>query len=564
MEYILGIDTGGTYTDGVVICAHDRHIVAKAKVFTTHDELSDGIRRCIAEMKFDDVKKIREVHLSSTIAVNKILEGGAESIGLLQIGRSVEGKLPCRYRYTVSLPQNCSKGFAEINECDTDEIRKTFFGNVKAVVVTAAPSKYSTDTECYIAQNLEEKLGMKCEGASCVCEHDDYYTKTVNAVFTVFLKPVVEKFINSIRTIVREYGIADNVFIVNALGKLISCDEATANPLETVFSGLAASVNGGTALTDEKDFLLIDMGGTSSEVTRITGGIFGEIKGTAKIDGYAVKEKTMNIKSYGVGGDSYIRITQCKDIQVGPYRAIPLCVAADKYPYLYDEILTYRKPANYEILTSQEINCYIGIKGAPLIGLNSMEALTVRYLTDNPHNVFYIAEHFDTDVDALHMDRLVKQNAVRLISLTPTDILHAEGRFNRWDSRISNAAVTRMADAIGADKEEFLEIVNENIINALSKVCMQGIAAFEDVEFDFDECSGAEFLLNSFFENRNRLLKTEFSIDRPIVAVGAPAGAWMGRVADKMKTKAIIPEHGEVANAYGAAIAAHSQRAGET
>lgn len=558
MEYILGIDTGGTYTDGVIICEYDNSIAAKAKVFTTHDELSDGIRSCIAEMKFDDVKKIKEVHLSSTIAVNKILEGGAESIGLMQIGKCVEGQLPCKYRYTVSLPQNCNKGFAEISECDMTEIRKTFLGNVEAVVVSASPSKYSADTECHIAKKLEEKLGIKCVSASCICEQDDYYTKTVNAVFTVFLKPVVEKFINSIRTIVREYGISDRIFIVNALGKLISCDEAVDNPLETVFSGLAASVNGGIALTDERDFLLVDMGGTSSDVTRIIGRDFREFKGIAKIDGYAVKEKTMNIKSYGIGGDSYIRITQCRDIEVGPQRAIPLCVAADRYPYLRDEILNYRRNENYELLTSQEINCYIGVKGASLIGLNPMESLTARYLIDNPHNVFYIAEHFNTDADALHMDRLVRQKAVRLISLTPTDILHAEGKFAKWDSRISMNAVKRMSEALKLEAEEFLRIADESIVNALSKVCMQGIAAFEDVEFDFDECPGAEFILESSFEDRNRLIKTEFSINRPIVAVGAPAGAWIGKVAEKMKTKAIIPEHGEVANAFGAAIAVHN------
>ncbi len=558
MKYILGIDTGGTYTDSVIICEHDGRIAAKAKAYTTHDELSDGIRSCIGKMKFEDVKNIKEVHLSSTIAVNKILEGGDETIGLLQINKCAEGNLPCKYRYVISLPPNCSKGLVEINECDMAEIRKMFFGNVNAVVVAAPPSKYSADTEMSAAGIIEEKLGIKCMGASCLCGDDSYYTKIINAVFTMCLKPVVERFIGSVRKILGEYGIEDNVFIVNALGKLITCSEAVNNPLETIFSGLAASVNGGIALTGEKDFLLVDMGGTSSDVTRIINRNFREIKGVSKINGYAVKEKTMNIKSYGVGGDSYIRITQCKDIQVGPRRAIPLCAASYRYPYLYDEIVSYRRPENYEILTSQEINCYIGIKGAPLIGLNSMEALTVRYLTDNPHNVIYIAEHFGTDVDALHMDRLVKQNAVRLISLTPTDILHAEGRFNRWDSRISLAAVTRIADAMSIEKKEFLKIVNENIINALSKVCMQGIASFEDVEFDFDECSGAEFILNSFFENKNRLLKTDFSIKKPIVAVGAPAGAWMDKVADKMKTKAIIPEHGEVANAYGAAIAAHS------
>lgn len=558
MEYILGIDTGGTYTDGVVVCKHDNSIAAKTKVFTTHDELSAGIRSCIDEMQFDDLKSIKEVHLSSTIAVNKILEGGCENIGILQIDKCAEGRLPGKYSYIIRLPQNCTKGAADISQYDIYEIKKVFSGKVATVVVAAPPSRYCIDIEETVARTVEKELGINCISASSAGRQDSYYDKIVTAVFTTFLKPEVKTFINSVRKIIGEYGISDRIFIVNALGKLISCDEAIHNPLETVFSGLAASVNGGIALTGEKDFLLVDMGGTSSDVTRIINREFREFKGTAKIDGYAIKEKTMNIKSYGVGGDSYICITQCKDIKIGPQKAIPLCVAADKYNYLYDEILTYKKHENYELLTSQEINCYIGVKGASLIGLNPMESLTARYLIDNPHNVFYIAEHFNTDADALHMDRLVKQNAVRLISLTPTDILHAEGKFSKWDSRISVAAAERMSAMLKLKTEEFLKLVEDNIINALSKVCMQGIAAFEEVEFDFDECAGSAFMLEGFFEDKSSLIKTEFSIDKPIVAIGAPAGAWIGKVAEKMKTKAVIPKHGEVANAFGAAIALHN------
>ncbi len=65
MEYILGIDTGGTYTDAVVICENNNQIVSKAKVFTTHDDLSEGIRSCIEQMNFCDIKKIKEIHLST-------------------------------------------------------------------------------------------------------------------------------------------------------------------------------------------------------------------------------------------------------------------------------------------------------------------------------------------------------------------------------------------------------------------------------------------------------------------------------------------------------------------
>ena len=114
-----------------------------------------------------------------------------------------------------------------------------------------------------------------------------------------------------------------------------------------------------------------------------------------------------------------------------------------------------------------------------------------------------------------------------------------------------------MAAALNMEPEDFLTLAEEEIINALSKVCMQGIAAFEDIEFDFDECQGASFLLDSFFKDKNKLIKTDFSMSKPIVAVGAPAGAWMDKVATRLKTRAIIPKHGEVANAFGAAIAEH-------
>lgn len=557
MEYILGIDTGGTYTDAVVICENNNQIVSKAKVFTTHDDLSEGIRSCIEQMNFCDIKKIKEIHLSTTIVVNKILEGEFQSIGILQVGKCTDGKLPGKYSYNISIPGSCSKGLTDRSLCNMDEIKKVFAGNVEAIIVSAAQSKYSRDSEGFVSKIVEEEMGIKCISASDMCDLDDRYDRLITAAFTTFLRPVVKNFIQSIKSVAIEFGITDRIFIVNALGKLISCDEAVTDPLKTVFSGLAASVNGGIALTKEKDFLLLDMGGTSSDVTRIIDSSFREFKGVAKIGGYRIKEKTMNIKSYGVGGDSYIRLTQCKDIEVGPQRAIPLCVAADLFPHLYNELLTYQKPKGYELLTSQEINCYIGVKGASLIGLDPMESLTARYLVNNPHNIFFIAEHFNKDADALHMDRLIKQNAVRLISLTPTDILHAEGRFTKWNTGISVVAVKRMAAALNMEPEDFLTLAEEEIINALSKVCMQGIAAFEDIEFDFDECQGASFLLDSFFKDKNKLIKTDFSMSKPIVAVGAPAGAWMDKVATRLKTRAIIPKHGEVANAFGAAIAEH-------
>ena len=84
---------------------------------------------------------------------------------------------------------------------------------------------------------------------------------------------------------------------------------------------------------------------------------------------------------------------------------------------------------------------------------------------------------------------------------------------------------------------------------------MQGVAAFEKVSFDFEECRGAEFLLEHAFEENQNIFTTVFKLEKPIVAVGAPAHAWFGEVGTQLRTDVVFPKNGDVANAYGAAIA---------
>ncbi|MDA8440973.1 MAG: hypothetical protein M0Z55_01160, partial [Peptococcaceae bacterium] len=65
MSYILGIDTGGTYTDGVLLNFEDKVVVTKAKAFTTSQDLSIGIKECINNLGKIDPNQIRMVSLST-------------------------------------------------------------------------------------------------------------------------------------------------------------------------------------------------------------------------------------------------------------------------------------------------------------------------------------------------------------------------------------------------------------------------------------------------------------------------------------------------------------------
>lgn len=92
MSYILGMDTGGTYTDGVIVDSASRKIICKAKALTTKDDLTVGIKNCLDRLKFDRMSEITLVSLSTTLATNAIVEGRGGKLRCFTWERSLKMK----------------------------------------------------------------------------------------------------------------------------------------------------------------------------------------------------------------------------------------------------------------------------------------------------------------------------------------------------------------------------------------------------------------------------------------------------------------------------------------
>lgn len=555
MGYILGIDTGGTYTDAVIIDDNKR-VIAKAKSFTTHENLAKGIDKCLIKMSEPMLCKIKHVHLSTTLAVNSILERKFERVGLLQIGKEIDVDPPANYVLTIGNAIHAECKFAASEKISQiKQISKMFSGNVDYVTVTSANTGKAYSEEHMTADIIKTELGLDVFCASDYSHIEDYTDRTIKSMFTVYLVPMIDSLINNVKGVMEGRGIHAELKIVNAMGTLITCDEVRKNPLSTLFSGLAASVKGGLALTENRDFLLVDMGGTSTDITRIIDRRFREVRTKSKIREFLINENTMDVQTFGIGGDSHIKINLMGKITAGPQKAIPICVMSSIYPYLVNELQMCRKPDNYEMITAQEVDCFIGVKGHMGRNLTSDEKQIAEYLVDNPHNIFIIADKFKRDPDALHLDKLMRAGAVKLISITPTDILHSEGEYTAWDVKGANAAIRHMAKQLGVTKTLCIQQVKRVITEILTKACMQSIANFEKQCFSFDESSAASFLLERFHGNESSILSVDFGINKPVVALGAPSAAWLKEVTEKLNTELIIPENGEVANAFGAAVA---------
>src|SRR5680860_445182 len=101
MPLVLGIDTGGTFTDGVLLDLDSKEVKGKAKAFTTRENLSIGIRKCIENMGELNPRQVQLVSLSTTLATNAIVEGRGCRVGLILIGHEPTGDLPTQQTFVV-------------------------------------------------------------------------------------------------------------------------------------------------------------------------------------------------------------------------------------------------------------------------------------------------------------------------------------------------------------------------------------------------------------------------------------------------------------------------------
>ena len=137
MSLVLGIDTGGTYTDGVILDRSSKKILAKAKSLTTRDDLSRGITACINNMEFDDFQEVKIVSLSTTLATNAIVEGRGCEVGLIMIGMEPQQELPVEeVRYVTGGHNVKGKEKAPLDEDAVREAVESLKGKVDAVAVS--------------------------------------------------------------------------------------------------------------------------------------------------------------------------------------------------------------------------------------------------------------------------------------------------------------------------------------------------------------------------------------------------------------------------------------------
>lgn len=553
MSLTLGIDTGGTFTDIVVWDTVKKRVLRKAKAFTTHHDLTIGINECLRGLDQAMLETLSAVHLSTTLTVNAILEDRLSKVGLIVIGAHLPKKLPIAEKYElVRYHYRSSQNQFAIDNGTSQHIAQLFNETCPIVMVSACGTSYC-DLEIAAAMGFRERLRSQVICCSSISLEPDFYQRTLNAVTTMGLKPIITQWIASMENTIRQHDIKAPIKILTNTGDLLSLNQAAKNPLATMMSGPAASFMGSQCLTQEKDYLLLDMGGTSLDITKVTNRNTRFSKADTPVGRYAFHIHTLDLQSFGTGGDSQIKLDALGNLTVGPQKVTPLCVLGSKYPYLANELDKYRLPEDYDLCTASESDCFFINQNVSAFMLRKEEKRIIDLLTERAHSLFFLADYFDTDADALHLDTLVEKGYVARASLTPTDILHAEGSFQRWDAGISKVGLSLLAERTQCGPDAFIKKVKERVTNQLVFFCMQSIAGFEQKSFRFSDSKATMYLIEKYLHDKQGITRSDFSIQKPIVGLGAPAKAWLPAVAKKLHARLLLPDDGDVACAIGAA-----------
>jgi N-methylhydantoinase A/oxoprolinase/acetone carboxylase beta subunit len=571
MAYLLGVDTGGTYTDAVVFDESTDQILASAKSLTTRPDLALGVGRAIDAAIADaaiDVSEIAMVSLSTTLATNALVEGQGGKVALVFIGFDPAelGRAgltdALRGDPVISLAGGHSHAGGEVLPLDLDALRNALLGLDAGITGFAIAASFATRNSAHeiVARDLIREL----TGKPVTCSHELSSAlggpkRALTAVLNARLIGMIDGLISACEGHLVQVGISARLMVVRGDGALVSASVAREKPIETILSGPAASIAGASWLTGETDALVSDIGGTTTDVCLLQGGKPKIDPQGARVGPYRTMVEAVAMRTTGLGGDSEVHVVDglVGGLRLGPRRLMPIALAARDYPELVHGVLD-RAMAS-DVPASDDCQFAVPLWREMPVGLDPRETTVAARLAEGPLRVGHAVT---SRMESPALGRLVARGMVMIAGVTPSDASHVLGSVDLWDGEASNKALTlfaRRRNGAGERLSAGPEKMAEKIIDQLTRQtvnCLLQAAFFEDDREWGQSAEGlAEHPLAMAGMDRHRgIIEVDLRLGVPVIGLGASAGTYYVAVGERLNTRMVLPQHAGVANAIGAVV----------
>ena len=340
---LLGLDVGGTFTDAVIIDGH--RVVSSAKRRTTKDNLMQGIGEALdAVLDSCDTSNIEQVTLSTTVVTNTIVEKKEQVVDLYVVtgpGRNVDDIFPVSPIYL--------QGYTDHRGIVVERTFPNVVRNIARMVqersgtdLAAVSAKFGVrnpQEELSITETLQETYNTISNG-SLLSGSLNFPRRTISAYFNSAVTPVFTVFKKNVEDALSARNIKAPLHILKADGGSLPMEHMVSRPVETAFTGPAATVLGLSALgaIGNMHTVALDIGGTTTDISLWKQGKPLMTKNGVSIREYPSAVRSFAVTSVGIGGESVVRIVDGK-ITVGPERVGPSAALGGNEPTLGDALI---------------------------------------------------------------------------------------------------------------------------------------------------------------------------------------------------------------------------------
>ena len=495
---LLGLDVGGTFTDAVIIEGH--RVVSSAKRRTTKDNLMQGIGEALdAVLASCDTSNIEQVTLSTTVVTNTIVEEKEQVVDLYVVtgpGRNVDDIFPVSPIYLQGYTDH--RGII-VERTSTDGVRDIarMVQERSGTDLAAVSAKFGVrnpQEELSITEALQDMYNTISNG-SLLSGSLNFPRRTISAYFNSAVTPVFTVFKKNVEDALSARNIKAPLHILKADGGSLPMEHMVSRPVETAFTGPAATVLGLSALgaIGNAHTVALDIGGTTTDISLWKQGKPLMTKNGVSIREYPSAVRSFAVTSVGIGGESVVRIVD-GEIMVGPERVGPSAALGGNEPTLGDALI--------------------------LLG----------------H-----ASYGDVELATQSLQQLA-------------DMLQADGKHGERENTFENYG----GNTFGDDSENTFEDHNSEkqyIHNTSALDVAQHIVekALETIQHGIDEVVQAENKRPVYVVAD--IVNPDVFAAAQIVVVGGTASSLGPSIGEFLNLPVIIPENAAVANAIGAALA---------
>ncbi|MDO8363816.1 MAG: hydantoinase/oxoprolinase family protein [Actinomycetota bacterium] len=565
---LLGIDTGGTYTDAVIYDEAAEQVVATAKAPTTHHDLAIGICAAIDAVLASAVvapERIELVSLSTTLATNALVEGKGRPVCAVIIG--FDGDVLERAGLGEALGADPAIILAgghdphgnAVAPLDVEALAEALAGiadRVEAFAVTSQFSVRNPQHELQAAAVVRAVTGKPVTLSHHLSARLNGPKRAVTAVLNARLVSIIAGLVGTTEAALLARGVHAPLMVVRGDGSLVSAAFVSERPIETILSGPAASLVGAAHLTGVRDAVIADIGGTTTDIAVLRDGVPIISADGATVGGHQTMVSAVAMRTHGLGGDSLVRHDDRAVgavLRLGPRKVIPICQLAVEEPALVHAMLDHQLGSPMP----GDLDGVLLVAEHRQQRMADLEGVERSVLEAMGGRVAVASTALATMQLRRVMERLVQRGVLQVAAFSPTDAAHVLGLQATYDDAAAAKAAElfarrrdRLGKAIAVDGHSLAQATIDTLVRRSAEAVLAAAFVHDGLPAE----TVHQQVVQAAIDHRFSAATVTVGLGSPLVGLGASAPAYYPMVAALLGAKSLVPAHAAVANAVGAVV----------